>query len=198
MKYLKKQSYMFFYPVAIKNTKKIITTFDLLPEITIIGNRIRIDKKKLLENDILYSIFNLHSFTFTDLTVIDYLDRVNRFSVICLLSEVKRVFLSILETVLVFKINPVTYTASHIYYSALAAEREAYDLFGIIFKNNPDLRRILSDYSFQGFALRKDFSLSGKTSVSYSGIKKTLVYRKLILNKEFILFDYDLSWHSLI
>jgi NADH dehydrogenase (ubiquinone) Fe-S protein 3 len=73
-------------------------------------------------------------------------------------------------------------------------EREAYDMYGIYFQNHPDLRRILTDYGFEGYPLRKDFPLTGYSEVRYDEEKKRIVYEPLELAQAFRYFDYQSPW----
>ena len=76
-------------------------------------------------------------------------------------------------------------------------ERECYDLFGIQFVNHPDLRRIMTDYNFEGHPLRKDFPLSGHTEVRYDDLEKKIVYEPVKLTQEYRNFDYMSPWEGL-
>lgn len=73
-------------------------------------------------------------------------------------------------------------------------EREAFDMFGVFFEGNPDLRRILTDYGFEGHPLRKDFPLSGYTEVCYDDSKKRIITMPLEITQEFRLFEYNSPW----
>lgn len=75
-------------------------------------------------------------------------------------------------------------------------EREAYDLYGILFSNHPDMRRILTDYGFRGHPLRKDFPLTGFVEVRYDDTKKRVVYEPVKLNQEFRSFDFMSPWEG--
>ena len=76
-------------------------------------------------------------------------------------------------------------------------ERECYDLFGIKFNNHPDLRRIMTDYNFEGHPLRKDFPLTGHTEVRYDDVEKKVVYEPVKLTQEYRDFDYTSPWEGM-
>ena len=84
-----------------------------------------------------------------------------------------------------------------IYPAADWYEREAYDLFGINFKGNKDLRRLLTDYGFEGHPLRKDFPLTGYVEVRYDESKKRVVYEPVELKQEFRSFDFESPWEGI-
>ena len=75
-------------------------------------------------------------------------------------------------------------------------EREAYDMFGILFSGHPDLRRLLTDYGFQGYPLRKDFPLTGYVETRYDDEKKRVVYEPVKLTQEFRNFDFESPWET--
>ena len=75
-------------------------------------------------------------------------------------------------------------------------EREAFDMYGIAFENHPDLRRILTDYGFEGFPLRKDFPLSGFVEVRYDEGRKAVIYEPVNLPQEYRSFDFLSSWEG--
>ena len=75
-------------------------------------------------------------------------------------------------------------------------EREAYDMYGILFSDHPDLRRLLTDYGFRGFPLRKDFPLTGYVEVRYDDEQKRVVYEPVKLTQEFRQFDFESPWEG--
>ena len=83
-----------------------------------------------------------------------------------------------------------------IYPSANWMEREAFDMYGIKFKNHPDLRRILTDYGFNGYPLRKDFPLTGFNEVRYSEKDKKVIYEQVKLEQDYRDFDFDSPWEG--
>lgn len=85
-------------------------------------------------------------------------------------------------------------SATSLYKSSGWLEREVWDLFGLFFLEHPDLRRILTDYGFQGFPLRKDFPLSGYTELRYDEESKSIVYDSLELAQEFRVFELTTPW----
>ncbi len=77
-------------------------------------------------------------------------------------------------------------------------EREAYDMFGIFFEGNPDLRRILTDYGFEGHPFRKDFPLTGYVEVRYDETQKRVIYEPVKLTQEFRKFDFESPWEGML
>jgi len=124
----------------------------------------------------------------------DYPERKNRF-------EVVYNFLSIeLNLRCLVKIevaeDDVIPSVTDLFMSAGWYERETDDMYGVLFSGNPDLRRILTDYGFEGYPLRKDFPLTGYTEVRYDSAKKTVVYEPVSLNQEFRNFDFLSPWEG--
>merc|ERR1712032_44276 len=87
---------------------------------------------------------------------------------------------------------------NQVYSTANWCEREIWDLFGIYFDDHPDLRRILTDYGFDGYPLRKDFPLSGFTEVRYDESSKRVIYEPLEMPQEFRSFDLQTPWNPLM
>jgi len=91
--------------------------------------------------------------------------------------------------------NPVA-SVVDVFPAANWYERETYDMYGILFSGHPDLRRILTDYGFQGFPLRKDFPLSGYVEVRYDDEQKRVIYEPVRLTQEFRDFDFESPWEG--
>ena len=132
--------------------------------------------------------------SFVDITAVDYPGREKRF-------EVVYHFMSpVLNTRIRLKgeASETTQVPSiiEIYPGADWFEREAYDLYGVIFVGHPDMRRLLTDYGFDGHPLRKDFPLSGFVEVRYDDQEKRVVYEPVRLNQEFRQFDYLSPWEG--
>ena len=130
-----------------------------------------------------------------DLTAVDYINSKQRFEVVYILLSHKKNFRLIIK-VLVGEKEKIPSICS-IFNSANWYERECYDLFGIKFINHPDLRRIMTDYNFEGHPLRKDFPLTGHTEVHYNDLEKKVVYEPVKLSQEFRNFDYSSPWKGL-
>jgi NADH-quinone oxidoreductase subunit C len=129
-----------------------------------------------------------------DVCGVDYPERAERFEVVYHLLNPKanlrvRVKLTTDDATLVPSITPVFRGADWF-------EREAYDLYGILFSGHPDLRRILTDYGFDGHPLRKDFPLTGFVEVRYDEERKRVVYEPVKLPQEFRSFDYLSPWEG--
>ena len=128
----------------------------------------------------------------TDITVIDYPEKNQRFELVYLLLSHEfnqRIILkySINE-------NEVISSLTNIFPAANWMEREVFDMYGVSFKDHPDLRRILTDYGFEGHPLRKDFPLTGHTEVRYSEDKKKVINEPVKLEQNYRNFDYESPW----
>jgi len=93
--------------------------------------------------------------------------------------------------------NNFVHSVSSLFCSANWCEREIWDLFGVFFKKHPDLRRILTDYGFEGFPLRKNFPLSGFIEIRFDENKKRVLCEPLELSQEFRSFDFENPWGTL-
>ena len=130
----------------------------------------------------------------TDLTAIDYPSREDRFELIYIFLSMTLNSRILIKTSL--KTEDKIKSISSLYKSANWFERECYDLFGIYFLNHPDLRRIMTDYNFEGHPLRKDFPLTGHNEVRYSEDKKKVIYEPVKLEQDYRNFDYESPWEG--
>jgi NADH-quinone oxidoreductase subunit C len=134
--------------------------------------------------------------SFIDLTAVDYPVREKRFDVVTHLLSPKH-NLRVRLKVLADEATSVP-SLSELYPAANWFEREAYDLFGVMFSGHPDLRRILTDYAFDGHPLRKDFPMTGYVEVRYDDDRKRVVYEPVRLNQEYRSFDFLSPWEGAI
>jgi len=130
----------------------------------------------------------------TDITAVDYPEKSKRFKMVYLFLSHQfnqRIILS-------FFINENELVSSliKIFPSANWMEREVFDMYGIKFKDHPDLRRILTDYNFEGFPLRKDFPLTGNKEVRYSEEEKKVIYEPVKLEQNYRNIDYESPWEG--
>ena len=127
-----------------------------------------------------------------DITAVDYPEKEKRFKIVYLLLSHE----NNLRIVININIDEKTIVPSitKIFPSANWMEREVFDMYGISFKDHPDLRRILTDYGFKGYPLRKDFPLSGHTEVRYSEDKKKVISEPVRLDQEYRDFDFESPW----
>ena len=129
-----------------------------------------------------------------DITVVDYPENTQRFKVVYLFLSHEfnqRIILSYLISE-----NEVIPSLTPIYPAANWMEREVFDMYGVKFKDHPDLRRILTDYDFEGHPLRKDFPLTGHTEVRYSEDQKKVIKEPVKLEQNYRNFDYESPWEG--
>jgi NADH-quinone oxidoreductase subunit C len=131
-----------------------------------------------------------------DVAGVDYPEREKRFDVVYHLLSLKknlrvRVRARLGEDEAIASVN-------QIWPAAQWFEREAYDMYGIFFSDNPDLRRILTDYGFEGHPFRKDFPLTGYIEVRYDEAQKRVVYEPVELRQEFRSFDFLSPWEGML
>ena len=130
-----------------------------------------------------------------DLTAIDYPSKQNRFQLIYIFLSMKKNKRIVLKTSV--NENESIDSIIQIHKASNWYERECYDLFGVNFNNHPDLRRIMTDYNFEGHPLRKDFPLTGHTEVRYDVNEKKVVYEPVKLTQEYRDFDYTSPWEGM-
>ena len=129
-----------------------------------------------------------------DITAVDYPENQKRFKIVYLLLSHElnqRIILSYY-----IDENQQIPSLTKIFPSANWMEREIFDMYGIKFTDHPDLRRILTDYGFEGYPLRKDFPLTGHTEVRYSEDKKKVVYEPVKLEQNYRSFDFESPWEG--
>ena len=129
-----------------------------------------------------------------DIAGVDYPDQEKRFKLVYLFLSHEynqRIKLSIK-----LDANQIINSITKIFPSANWMEREVFDMYGIKFKNHPDLRRILTDYGFKGHPLRKDFPLSGFNEVRYSEKEKKVIYEPVKLEQNYRNFDFESPWEG--
>ena len=130
----------------------------------------------------------------SDLTAVDFPERPERFDVVYqMLSVNNNMRLRIITRVDEGDIVP---SVIGLFRSADWAEREVWDMFGIYFSGHPDMRRLLTDYGFEGHPLRKDFPLTGYVEVRYSDTERRVVYEPVHLNQEYRDFDFLSPWEG--
>jgi len=129
-----------------------------------------------------------------DIAGVDYPEEEKRFKLIyLLLSHEKNIRIKVSIN---FEIGKKIPTMTKVYPSANWMEREVFDMYGIEFNNHPDLRRILTDYNFEGHPLRKDFPLTGFTEVRYSEKEKKVIYEPVKLEQNYRDFDFESPWEG--
>ena len=129
-----------------------------------------------------------------DLAGVDYPDEEKRFQLVyLLLSHEKNIRIKV---IIKFNSDQLINSITKIFPSANWMEREVFDMYGIKFKNHPDLRRILTDYGFKGHPLRKDFPLTGLNEVRYSEKEKKVIYEPVKLEQNYRNYDFESPWEG--
>ena len=129
-----------------------------------------------------------------DIAGVDYPDSEKRFQLVYLLLSHENNIRIKLSTQ--FQLDQTINSITKIFPSANWMEREVFDMYGIKFKNHPDLRRILTDYGFKGHPLRKDFPLTGFNEVRYSEKEKKVIYEPVKLEQNYRNFDFESPWEG--
>ena len=129
-----------------------------------------------------------------DITAVDYPKRAKRFEVVYILLSLKN-HLRIRVKVFIND-SEIIPSISKLYKCARWYEREVWDMYGISFKGNNDLRRLLTDYGFEGHPLRKDFPLTGFVELRYDETKKKVTYSKVKLTQDYRNFDFLSPWEG--
>ena len=129
-----------------------------------------------------------------DIAGVDYPENEKRFELIYLFLSHEHNFR--IKLLIRFQINQTIDSLTKIFPSANWMEREVFDMYGVKFKNHPDLRRILTDYGFKGHPLRKDFPLTGFNEVRYSEKEKKVIYEPVKLEQNYRNFDFESPWEG--
>ena len=129
-----------------------------------------------------------------EITAVDYPEKDKRFKMVYLLLSHETNSRIIIEYNV--RESEIVPSITSIYPSANWMEREVFDMYGIEFKDHPDLRRILTDYNFEGHPLRKDFPLTGHNEVRYSEEEKKVIYEPVKLEQNYRNFDYESPWEG--
>ena len=172
--------------LAINIKSSSITNNELLVEIK---------EEKLIEAvQFLKSNDNCRFRQLVDIAGVDYPDEEERFQLVYLfLSHEHNIRIKLL---IKLKPNQNINSLTKIFPSANWMEREVFDMYGVKFKNHPDLRRILTDYGFKGHPLRKDFPLTGFNEVRYSEKDKKVIYEPVKLEQNYRNFDFESPWEG--
>ena len=129
-----------------------------------------------------------------DITAVDYPEKERRFKIVYLLLSHENNFRIVIN--LNIEDGATVPSITKIFPSANWMEREVFDMYGITFQDHPDLKRILTDYGFEGYPLRKDFPLTGHTEVRYSENKKKVISEPVKLDQAYRNFDFESPWEG--
>tara|TARA_B100001540_G_C15462309_1_gene486186 strand:- start:28 stop:618 length:591 start_codon:yes stop_codon:yes gene_type:complete len=127
-----------------------------------------------------------------DITAVDYLETEKRFKMVYLM--LSHEFNNRVQVDFLINESDLVSTVIPLFPAANWMEREVFDMYGIKFKDHPDLRRILTDYGFEGHPLRKDFPLTGHSEVRYSETEKKVIYEDVKLEQNYRNFDFESPW----
>ena len=152
------------------------------------------------ENNLIEVLLFLKTNTITkfkqliEVTAVDYPEKEQRFRMVYLLLSHENNSRIVIDYYI--KEKKIVPSITNIFPSANWMEREVFDMYGIEFKDHPDLRRILTDYNFEGYPLRKDFPLTGHNEVRYSEEHKKVIYEPVKLEQNYRNFDYESPWEG--
>ena len=146
-----------------------------------------------MSKNMTYNYDQLINITCIDnLNLSNYNKTMKRFTLVYILNSINTT--SRLLISLSFSLNTIITSISSIFRAAIWLEREIYDLFGVFFFKHNDLRRILTDYGFKGFPLRKDFPLTGYVELRFNEELKSVKYQRLKLMQEYRYFNFESPW----
>ena len=129
-----------------------------------------------------------------DITAVDYIEKEPRFKIVYLLLSHENNLRIVINTEI--EEGKEVPSITKIFTSSNWMEREVFDMYGISFKDHPDLRRILTDYGFEGYPLRKDFPLTGHNELRYSEAKKKVISEPVKLDQNYRDFDFESPWEG--
>jgi len=172
--------------LSSKVQKSIIEHNELLIEI---NNKDLIDVVQFLKSN-----ENCKFRQLIDIAGVDYPENEKRFELVYLF--LSHEFNTRIKLLIKFQLDQTINSITKIFPSANWMEREVFDMYGIKFKNHPDLRRILTDYGFKGHPLRKDFPLTGFNEVRYSEKDKKVIYEPVKLEQNYRNFDFESPWEG--
>ena len=156
---------------------------------------ITIDENNLIEVLLFLKTNTLTKFRqLIEVTAVDYPEKEQRFRMVYHLLSHENNSRIVIDYYI--KENKIVPSITNIFPSANWMEREVFDMYGIEFKDHPDLRRILTDYNFEGYPLRKDFPLTGHNEVRYSEEDKKVIYEPVKLEQNYRNFDYESPWEG--
>ena len=175
----------------ILNSCKYVTNHEIINNELIITTKIS-NIYNLLDE--LKKMDDLNFEMLLDITAVDYPQRSKRFELVYNLLSLKNHLR--LRVKIFLNDNEIVPSISKLYKSACWYEREVWDMYGVSFSGNNDLRRILTDYGFEGHPLRKDFPLTGFVELRYDEAKKKVVYSKVKLTQDYRNFDFLSPWEG--
>ena len=156
---------------------------------------ITIDENNLIEVLLFLKTNTLTKFRqLIEVTAVDYPEKEQRFRMVYFLLSHENNSRIVIDYYI--KEKKIVPSITNIFPSANWMEREVFDMYGIEFKDHPDLRRILTDYNFEGYPLRKDFPLTGHNEVRYSEEDKKVIYEPVKLEQNYRNFDYESPWEG--
>jgi NADH-quinone oxidoreductase subunit C len=176
--------------IELKQADDVVSTVVAFGELTVATTLANLDSLVEFLRDDASCRFS----TLVDITAIDHPDRPQRFDVVYhFLSMYRNHRIRVKVAVREDEMVP---SLSGLFPAANWFEREVFDMFGILFSGHPDLRRILTDYGFRGYPLRKDFPTTGYTEVRYDEALKRVVYEPVKLVQEYRQFDFMSPWEG--
>ena len=176
--------------IGLKQPEAVVSATVAFGELTLVANLANLEALVEFLRDDASCRFS----TLVDITAIDHPERAQRFDVVYhFLSMYRNHRIRVKVAVREEEMVP---SLVDIHPSANWFEREVFDMFGILFSGHPDLRRILTDYGFRGYPLRKDFPTTGYTEVRYDEALKRVVYEPVKLVQEYRQFDFMSPWEG--